>query len=104
MRVVESEIGGLVAFLALVVEMGPGPVDLVKVSLGLLVSTLISILICARDTAVKGAGKRIGLSLSLILSSSNQTKCKVLMLGSSRQSVVPNWGYCKGRVEAVDRE
>jgi len=97
-RVVESEICGLlVAFLALGVEMGLGLV-------GSSVSILILISICARDMAVKGAGKRIGLSLSLTSSSSNLTKCKALMLGNSRQSVVPNWRYCRGGVEKVDRE
>jgi len=105
MRVVESEISCLlVAFLALVAEIGSGPVDLAKVSLGSSVSTLISISICARDIAVKGTGKRIGLSLSSILSSSTQMKRKVLVLGSSRRSVVLNWGYCRGGVEVVDRE
>jgi len=85
-------------------EIGSGLVDLAMVSLGLLVSILILISICAGDMAVKGAGKRTGLSLSLALSSSNLTKHKVLTLGSSRQLVVPNWGYYRGRVEAVDRE
>jgi len=84
MRVVESEIGLLlVAVLALGVEMGLGLV-------GSSVSILILISICTGDTAVKGAGERIGLSLSLALLSSNLTKHKALMLGSSRWLVVPN--------------
>jgi len=105
MRVVESETGLLVAvFLFLGVEMESGPAGLLKVSLGLSVLILILISICAGDTAVKGAGERTGLSLFVASSSSNLMKRKALMLGSSRRLVVPNWGYCRGGVEVVDKE